>query len=147
MIFQWGGVRAPVPPLDPLMLVTVTLHIFHNQGSATNASLTADPGVASSIPARFNTFVEIDHEIISTVILLPSAESSVPALGKDKKTNSRTSVARWSQVDPRRHCNVKMTSPCHISANSGFPCSFFFMPFQYKMRHLVVSKKKNPFFV
>ena len=42
---------------------------------AADASLTADPGVASSIPARSNTFVEIDHEITSTVILLPSAES------------------------------------------------------------------------
>ena len=42
---------------------------------ATGASLTADPGVASSIPAPSHTFVEIDHEIISTVILLPSAES------------------------------------------------------------------------
>ena len=41
----------------------------------TDAMLTADPGVASSIPARSHTFVEIDHEIISTVILLPSAES------------------------------------------------------------------------
>ena len=41
---------------------------------ATDACLTADPGVASSIP-RSHTFVEIDHEIISTVILLPSAES------------------------------------------------------------------------
>ena len=38
-------------------------------------SLTADPGVVSSIPARSHTFVEIDHEIISTVILPPSAES------------------------------------------------------------------------
>ena len=37
---------------------------------ATDACLTADPGVASSIPARYHTFVEIDHEIISTVILL-----------------------------------------------------------------------------
>ena len=37
--------------------------------------LTAIPGVASSIPARSHTFVEIDHEIISTVILLPSADS------------------------------------------------------------------------
>ena len=42
---------------------------------ATDASLTADPGIASSIPPRSHTFVEIDHEIISTVILLPSAES------------------------------------------------------------------------
>ena len=41
---------------------------------ATDACLTADPGVASSIPVRSNTFVEIDHEIISTVILLPSAD-------------------------------------------------------------------------
>ena len=43
---------------------------------ATDASLTADPGVASSIPARSHTFVEIDHEIFSTVILLPSADHS-----------------------------------------------------------------------
>ena len=41
---------------------------------ATDACLTADPGVASSIPARYHTFVEIDHEIISTVILIPSAD-------------------------------------------------------------------------
>ena len=42
---------------------------------ATDACLTAIPGVASSIPARSHTFVEIDHEIISTVILPPSADS------------------------------------------------------------------------
>ena len=36
---------------------------------ATDACLTADPGVASSIPVRSHTFMEIDHEIISTVIL------------------------------------------------------------------------------
>ena len=50
---------------------TNTLISFHY---ATDACLTADPGVASSIPARYHTFVEIDHEIISTVILLPSAD-------------------------------------------------------------------------
>ena len=42
---------------------------------ATDACLTAIPGVASSILARSHTFVEIDHEIISTDILLPSADS------------------------------------------------------------------------
>ena len=42
---------------------------------ATDASLTADPGVPSLIPAWSHTFVEIDLEIISTVILLSSAES------------------------------------------------------------------------
>ena len=34
----------------------------------------ADPGVTSSIPVRSHTFVEIDHMIIST-LLIPSAES------------------------------------------------------------------------
>ena len=42
---------------------------------ATDASLIADPGVVRLTPAWSHTFVEIDHEIISTVILLPSAES------------------------------------------------------------------------
>ena len=42
---------------------------------ATDACLTADPGVVSLIPARSHTFVEIDHEIISTLILLPLNES------------------------------------------------------------------------
>ena len=42
---------------------------------ATDAFLTADPGAARSIPARFDTFIETEHEIISTVIPLPSAES------------------------------------------------------------------------
>ena len=35
---------------------------------ATDANLTADQGMASSIPARSHPFVEIDHEIISMVI-------------------------------------------------------------------------------
>ena len=35
--------------------------------------LTAYPGIASLIPARSHTYMEIDHEIISMVIL-PSAE-------------------------------------------------------------------------
>ena len=42
---------------------------------ATDATLTADPGVASSILAQSHTFVEIDYEIISMVIFLSSTES------------------------------------------------------------------------
>ena len=42
---------------------------------AIDACLTSDPGVPSLIAARSNTFMEIDHLIISTVIFLPSAES------------------------------------------------------------------------
>ena len=40
-----------------------------------DACLTADQGIASLIPAGSHTFVEIDHEIISKVILLPTAGS------------------------------------------------------------------------
>ena len=42
---------------------------------ATDASLTADPVIASLIPVCSHNFVEIDHEIISTIILFPSVES------------------------------------------------------------------------
>ena len=42
---------------------------------AIDESLTADPGVMSLILARSHTFVDIDREIFSTVILLISAES------------------------------------------------------------------------
>ena len=52
-------------------LVHMSLWLFTTEA---DACLTADPGVASSILARYHTFVEIDHEIISTVILLPSAD-------------------------------------------------------------------------
>ena len=38
-------------------------------------SVTTDPGVASSISAWSHTFMEIVYEIISTVILVSSAES------------------------------------------------------------------------
>ena len=37
--------------------------------------MTTDPGVPSSIPARSNIFMEFDHDMISMVILLPSADS------------------------------------------------------------------------
>ena len=63
--------------LQSSLLASLGLLLFNGQVTflATDASLTAYPEVASPIPARSHTFVEIDHEIISTVILLPSAES------------------------------------------------------------------------
>ena len=48
---------------------------------ATDASLTADPGVVSLILARSHTFVEIGHEMISTIIL-PSSESFKKGCGQ-----------------------------------------------------------------
>ena len=59
---------------------------------ATGASLIADPGAASSIPARSHTFVEIDYEIISMVILLPSAESFKDCFQLQAKVCARTLV-------------------------------------------------------
>ena len=75
------------PDLDPNCLTLKIVNQLHvtvtEPGSvaqsvtclATDANLTADPGVGSSIPAPSHTFVEINHEIISMVILLPSTES------------------------------------------------------------------------
>ena len=42
---------------------------------AADTCLTVDPGVASSILAWFHTFMKIEHEIISMVILFPLADS------------------------------------------------------------------------
>ena len=44
-------------------------------GNMSGYSLIADPGAVSLIRAPSHTYVEIDHEIISKVILLLSAES------------------------------------------------------------------------
>ena len=47
--------------------------------------LTTDPGVVSSILVRSHTFVEIDHEIISTAILLPSPDSRRVVVSYNRK--------------------------------------------------------------
>ena len=49
--------------------------------------LTADPGVTSLIPAQSHSFMVIDHEISSTVILLPSADSRKVVTMKGDKTH------------------------------------------------------------
>ena len=55
--------------------------------------LTADPGVASSIPARSPTFEQIDHEIISTTILLPSSDSRMDVKVCAQSIGQRLSLA------------------------------------------------------
>ena len=71
---------------------------------ATDASQTADPGVASLIPVWSHTFMEIDHEIISTVILLPSAES----FKKDLSVTSESMCTKYWLTAcsslPRKKC-------------------------------------------
>ena len=78
------------PPLTPrvgsngqIFFYSLRGHVAYETGprsavgnvSGNRYESAADPGVASSISARSHTFVEIDHKIMSTVILLPSAES------------------------------------------------------------------------
>ena len=53
----------------------VKLISLSSQVAQSVTCLTADPWVTSSIPAQSYTFVEIDHEIMSTVILLPPTDS------------------------------------------------------------------------
>ena len=89
-LFSWSLVntvyQTPTKKCTPILLYIWYLNCSIIQGVpgqvtqsvtclTTDVSLTADPGVASLIPAESHTFVEIDHEIISMVILLPSAKS------------------------------------------------------------------------
>ena len=48
----------------------ISVHLMQSVTCLTTGTcLTADPGVVSSIQARFHTFVEIEHELISMIIL------------------------------------------------------------------------------
>ena len=62
-----------------------------------DACLTADPGDVSSIPDWSHTFVEIDHEIFSTVFLIPSAnqEGMLSVTSESISTNWLTA---WSSL-------------------------------------------------
>ena len=74
-----SGLMVGSTPTKVVMLNILTLFYARIAQSvtclATDACLTADLGVASSIPARSHTFVEIDHIITTRVILFPSTES------------------------------------------------------------------------
>ena len=59
-------------------------------------------------------------------------------LGKIKKWTA----ARRQHVDPWRHWNVSTTSPCRISAYTGFSGSLF-----HVFSNLVENKENNPLFV
>ena len=56
--------------------------------------LTADSGVASSILAQLHIFAEIDHEIISMVILLLSADSRRVVVSYKRKYVHKVLVKR-----------------------------------------------------
>ena len=67
-------------------------------------SPTADPGVASAIPAQSHTFVEIDHEIISTVIPLLQLIQEVLCCQIQAKVCAQSTRKPLSQVCPGKKC-------------------------------------------
>ena len=67
----------------------------------------------------------------------------IPALRKDKKRTA----ARWLHVELLRHCYVKMTSTCHISAYSGFSGSLFHVFVSNIKRGFSGEQENDPLFV
>ena len=66
---------------------------------------TADQGVASLILVRFRTFAKIDHEIISTAILLPCTESRrVVVSYKRKYVHDQRTGSPFSQACTGKKC-------------------------------------------
>ena len=79
---------------------------------ATDASLTEDPGVASSISAWSHTLVEIDHEIISTVILpLPLNHSRRVAVSYKQKYVYEVLVNCLFKLAQEKVCLGELTIP------------------------------------
>ena len=75
-------------------------------------SLTADPGVASSIPVRSITFVEIDHEIISTVIrVLPLNHSRRVVVSYKRKYVHEVLVNCLFKLDQEKMWLGELTVP------------------------------------
>ena len=62
------------------------------------ASPTADPGVASLIQVRSHTFVEIDHKTISSVTLLPSADSRRVVVSYKQNMFMKYWLTAWSSL-------------------------------------------------
>ena len=69
-----------------------------------NAWSPADPGVASSIQVRSHTFKEIDHEIIFTAILLPSADSNGVVVSYNRKYVHEVLVNLLVKLSQEKKC-------------------------------------------
>ena len=67
--------------------------------------LTADPVVASLIPALSHTFVEIDHEIITTAILLPSADSRRVVVSYEQQYVHKVLVNHLIKLAQEKKCS------------------------------------------
>ena len=72
---------------------------------------TADPGVASSILARSHTFMEIDHETISTAIPLPSTDSRRVVVSYKRKYVHKVLVNRLVKLVQEKVWLGELTIP------------------------------------
>ena len=73
--------------------------------------LAADQEIAISIPSLSHIFVEIDHEIISTAILLPSADSRSVAVSYKRKYVHEVLVNRLVKLAQVKVWLGKLTFP------------------------------------
>ena len=79
---------------------------MHKPGRAAQlvTCLAADPGVASSTLAGSHIFAKIDHEIISTAILLPSADSRRVVVRYKQKYVHKVLVNRLVKLAQEKKC-------------------------------------------
>ena len=93
----------------PISFVNPPLTLIHTIVQSvtcltTDKCLTADPGVESLIPAQSHTFVMIDHEIISTAILLPFADSRRVFVSYKRKYMHKVLVNHLVKLDQEKKC-------------------------------------------
>ena len=99
------------------MLAVICFLIYHCQSVSQSVShkwinhvgqsvtcLTADPGVASLFPARSRTFAEIDREIISMAILLPSTDSRRVVVSYKRKYVHEVLVSHLAKLTQEKTC-------------------------------------------
>ena len=89
--------------------------------------LTADQGVVSSIPVRSHTFMKVDHEIISSAILLPSTDS----LTKD--CPNMTIAVDWdvkNQTKPKKHSDKSVSQNICVRCSEE-PSHYSLLSFRY----------------
>ena len=73
--------------------------------------LTADPGVVNSISTQSHAFMEIDHEITSTTILLSSADSRRAIVNCKRKYVHKVLVNRSVKLAEEKMWLDELTVP------------------------------------
>ena len=97
--------------------------------------LTADPVVASLIPARSHTFVEIDHEIFSYAILPPSADSRRVVVSYKQKCLQELLVK----------CSVKLSQENNVVRRTDHPDMTIAVDYDVKNQTKLTKHTKQMF--